>query len=38
MHGECYLYKWFIMSKQEELDNHIIDENTFNIEIQNYMC
>lgn len=34
---ECYLYKWFIMSKQEELDNHVIDENTFNIEIQNYI-
>lgn len=34
---ECYLYKWFIMSKQEELDKHIIDENTFNIEIQNYI-
>lgn len=34
---ECYLYKWFIMSKQEELDKHIIDENAFNIEIQNYI-
>lgn len=34
---ECYLYKWFIMSKQEELDKHIIDENTFNIKVKNYI-
>jgi len=34
---ECYLYKWFIMAKQEELNKHIIDENTFNKETQNYI-
>ena len=34
---DCYLSKWFIISKQEELNNNIINENTFKTEIQNYI-
>lgn len=34
---ECYLAKWYIEKKKQELDKNIIDKNTFNIEINNYI-
>ena len=34
---ECYLAKWFINKKKQELDKNIIDKNTFDIEIKNYI-
>lgn len=34
---ECYLAKWYINKKKQELDKNIIDENTFNIETKNYI-
>ncbi|MBR6690122.1 MAG: hypothetical protein IKL65_02195 [Bacilli bacterium] len=34
---ECYLAKWYISKKQQELDKNIIDKETFDIEIKNYV-
>jgi len=34
---ECYLLKLFINKKQQELNNNIIDEETFNKEIKDYI-
>ena len=34
---ECYLAKWYMIKKKQELDKNIIDKNTFDIEIKNYI-
>lgn len=34
---ECYLAKWYINKKKQELDKNIIDKDTFDIEIKNYI-
>ena len=34
---ECYLAKWYINKKKQELEKNIIDKKTFDIEIKNYI-
>lgn len=34
---ECYLAKWYINKKKQELEKNIIDKNTFDVEIKNYI-
>lgn len=34
---ECYLAKWYIDKKKQELDKNIIDKETFDIKIKNYI-
>ena len=34
---ECYLAKWYICKKRKDLDNGIIDKNTFNEDVKNYI-
>lgn len=34
---QCYLAKWYINKKQQELDKNIIDKETYDIEIKNYI-
>lgn len=34
---ECYLAKWYMVKKKQELDNNIIDKNIYDIEIKKYI-
>ena len=34
---QCYLAKWYICKKKQELNNNIINEDTFNNQVKNYI-